>query len=204
MNSSVCPICLEGNLIEQSYSGTLINKGIEVRIDTFLHSVCSVCEVEIANSEQTKHNKLLAIEFQRATEGYLAPSDVSRIRKRLKLNCRDASAIIGGGGIAFSKYENGVIKQSTAVDNLLRLLDSHPELLSELKDFNKQRQILEQFQAKLFFQAEAEPSEAQSGSVLTWVLNTGRNTLETIFKPVMDLSVTTEFQSTTGTWKTLT
>ncbi|MNZ24596.1 Antitoxin MqsA [compost metagenome] len=159
MNKSTCPICLEGTLIPKRFSGTLAHKNIKIRTSLFEHSVCDTCESEVASAEQMKHNKMLSIEFQRAAEGFLPPSEIFRIRKKLKLNIRDASSIIGGGGIAFSKYENGATKQSTAVDNLLRLLDAQPDLLSTLRALQAQRAACEHVQAELFFEPTDQRTE---------------------------------------------
>ncbi|MBV2235514.1 MAG: type II toxin-antitoxin system MqsA family antitoxin [Sterolibacterium sp.] len=38
-----------------------------------------------------------------------------------------------GGGLPFSRYENGKTKPPLALVKLFRLLDRHPELLSEVK-----------------------------------------------------------------------
>ena len=59
-------------------------------------------------------------------------SELTRIRKKLKLSQRRATAIAGGGVNAFSRYENGKARPVAAVVNLFRLLDKHPELIDEL------------------------------------------------------------------------
>ena len=58
---------------------------------------------------------------------------VRRIRKKLKLTQRRASALLGGGANAFAKYETGDVLLSQAMSNLLRLLDSDPRLLEALR-----------------------------------------------------------------------
>lgn len=60
-------------------------------------------------------------------------ADLARIRKKLKLTQQEAARITGGGPNAFSRYERGKARPLSAVTNLFRLLDQHPELLSELK-----------------------------------------------------------------------
>lgn len=56
-----------------------------------------------------------------------------RVRKKLKLTQREAAQLTGGGHNAFSRYERGQAQPLPAVVNLFRLLDSHPEMLSELR-----------------------------------------------------------------------
>lgn len=65
-------------------------------------------------------------------EGGLPPAEIRRIRERLGLSQRKAGKVIGGGPIAFHKYEKGETATSHALGVLLRLLDRHPELLQEL------------------------------------------------------------------------
>jgi HTH-type transcriptional regulator/antitoxin MqsA len=60
-------------------------------------------------------------------------AELARIRKKLKLTQQEAARITGGGPNAFSRYERGKARPLPAVTNLFRLLDRHPELLSELQ-----------------------------------------------------------------------
>ena len=60
-------------------------------------------------------------------------AELARIRKKLKLTQLEAAHLAGGGKNAFSRYERGQTKPVAAVVNLFRLLDRHPELLSEFK-----------------------------------------------------------------------
>ncbi len=62
----------------------------------------------------------------------LSPEDVRRIRLSLGLSQAEAGELLGGGPRAFTKYENGNIKPSASVSNLLRLLDAKPEAASTL------------------------------------------------------------------------
>jgi HTH-type transcriptional regulator/antitoxin MqsA len=58
--------------------------------------------------------------------------EIRRIRRKLGLSQAAASRLTGGGHNAFSRYERGEATPLPAVVNLLRLLDKHPELLSDL------------------------------------------------------------------------
>lgn len=57
---------------------------------------------------------------------------VKRIRQKLKLSQREAAELFGGGVNAFSEYERGKTQPHRSTIALLRILDSHPELLSEI------------------------------------------------------------------------
>ena len=60
------------------------------------------------------------------------PDFIASARKKLALDQREAADIFGGGVNAFSRYENGKTKPSLALVKLLKVLDRHPELLSEV------------------------------------------------------------------------
>ena len=55
------------------------------------------------------------------------------MRKKLRLDQREAADIFGGGVNAFSRYENGKTKPPLALVKLLKVLDRHPELLKEVR-----------------------------------------------------------------------
>ena len=61
------------------------------------------------------------------------PAFIASVRKKLKLDQREAAEIFGGVVNAFSRYENGKTKPPLALVKLLKVLDSHPELLDEVK-----------------------------------------------------------------------
>lgn len=61
------------------------------------------------------------------------PVFIINVRKKLALDQREAAEIFGGGVNAFSRYENGKTKPPLALVKLLRVLDRHPELLSEVR-----------------------------------------------------------------------
>jgi HTH-type transcriptional regulator/antitoxin MqsA len=59
--------------------------------------------------------------------------EIRRIRRKLGLSQIAAARLTGGGHNAFSRYERGETTPLPAVINLFRLLDKHPELLSDLE-----------------------------------------------------------------------
>ena len=61
------------------------------------------------------------------------PGFITTVRKKLHLDQRQAAEIFGGGVNAFSRYENGKTKPPLALVKLLKVLDRHPDLLSEVK-----------------------------------------------------------------------
>ncbi len=66
-------------------------------------------------------------------ENLLSPTEVRRIRKKLRLNQEAAGQILGGGPNAFHKYEKGDVLPSQAISNLLRVLEALPDGLEVLQ-----------------------------------------------------------------------
>ena len=52
---------------------------------------------------------------------------------------RQAAELFGGGVNAFSRYENGKTKPPLALVKLFKLLDRHPDLLSEVRTVGAQK-----------------------------------------------------------------
>ena len=71
----------------------------------------------------------------RVSQGHEARQrqEIRRIRRKLSLSQIAAARLTGGGHTAFSRYERGEATPLPAVINLFRLLDKHPELLSDLE-----------------------------------------------------------------------
>ncbi|SOY84170.1 putative DNA-binding transcriptional regulator (fragment) [Cupriavidus taiwanensis] len=64
---------------------------------------------------------------------YLDPTFITEVRKKLRLDQREAAEIFGGGVNAFSRYETGRTMPPLALIKLLKVLDRHPELLAEVR-----------------------------------------------------------------------
>ena len=72
-------------------------------------------------------------QFQRQVNAaYVDPAYIATMRKRRDLDQRQAAEIFGGGVNAFSRYENGN-KPPLALVKLLKVLERHPNLLSEVR-----------------------------------------------------------------------
>ncbi len=65
-------------------------------------------------------------------EQKLQPDRIRAIRKKLGLTQMEAGKLVGGGPHAFTRYEAGALKPSTAMINLLLILDENPHALRVL------------------------------------------------------------------------
>lgn len=100
---------------------------------------CPACGEGVLEREDLKQTEKALHDHRAAIDGMLASAEVRRIRKKLRLTQHAAAALFGGGPNAFSRYERGEAMQSVALDRLLRLLDRHPALLSEIEGFENER-----------------------------------------------------------------
>ncbi len=128
-NDQPCHLCGAGTLrdgvkwVEQAYKGKVFKS--ESR-----GAFCDHCADGFVEFDQDEESAWLA--FRNQVDAAEA-ADLARIRKKLKLSQLEAARLAGGGKNAFSRYERGQAKPVAAVINLFRLLDGHPELLSELR-----------------------------------------------------------------------
>lgn len=128
-NGKPCHLCGAGMLhdgvktITQEYKGRAFSS--ETR-----GAFCDHCADGFVEFEAAEEAAWLAFRDRVDAE---ESAELIRIRKKLKLTQAEAARLAGGGKNAFSRYERGQAKPVAAVINLFRLLDHHPELLSELK-----------------------------------------------------------------------
>lgn len=179
----ICPVCCEGNLQPYFFSRELKYKNISCTAQTFQASKCDACGTTSANAQQTKANKLMALNFERSVDGYLHTEEISKIRKKLGLSQRRASTIICGGGNSFAKYESGAVKQSAAVDNLLRVLEATPSALSVLIEADQQRRALSAVKEEFYIPVLTYPTEPQISPVVSFVKEMV-SVVQTIFSPL--------------------
>jgi HTH-type transcriptional regulator / antitoxin MqsA len=66
-------------------------------------------------------------------DGLPSPATIRRIRQKLRLSQRAAGEVFRVGTRAFDKYERSLVEPSGPTVQLLRLLDNHPELVTELR-----------------------------------------------------------------------
>ena len=96
---------------------------------------CPNChEVEFDSGEGFRFAEAIE-QFASEIDAFEA-AELARIRRKLNLTQLEAGRITGGGPNAFSRYERGKAKPLPAVTNLFKLLDRHPELLEELRQYN--------------------------------------------------------------------
>jgi putative zinc finger/helix-turn-helix protein, ygiT family len=93
---------------------------------------CVSCGEEWVTPEQSKATTDKITAIKRRAQGFLAPQDIKALRERHGLTQKQAAIIFGGGDNAFSKYERGEIYPSAAMDKLMCLFNTIPEVKKRL------------------------------------------------------------------------
>ena len=95
---------------------------------------CPACNEVVLNREHgDRYSELIGAFQKQVNAAYVDPQYIAKVRKKLALDRREAAEIFGGGVNAFSRYENGKTKPPLELVRLLKMLDRHPDLLSEVK-----------------------------------------------------------------------
>jgi HTH-type transcriptional regulator/antitoxin MqsA len=124
-----CPTCGEGKLVRDTRDIPCGYKGET----TTIPSVRGL-RGDVLAATESKRVSAAMLELSRQVNGSIVdPGFISRVRKKLALDQREAAAIFGGGANAFSRYENGKTKPPLALVKLLMVLDRHPNLLTEVR-----------------------------------------------------------------------
>lgn len=129
-----CPCCGGADLVHETRDVPYVYKGEETLIEMVTGDFCPACHEVILDAAEGDRFSWLVGEFQRKVNAVLVdPAYIAAVRRKLKLDQKQAGEVFGGGVNAFSRYENGKTRPPVALVKLLRLLDRHPELLSEVR-----------------------------------------------------------------------
>jgi len=129
-----CPNCGAGELVHDVHDVTYRYKGEVTSIPAVTGDYCPACGESILDMKESARTSALMLEFNRKVNAAIIdPSFIISVRKKLRLDQRQAAELFGGGVNAFSRYENGKTKPPLALVKLLKILDKHPDLLAEIK-----------------------------------------------------------------------
>ncbi len=129
-----CPNCHQAEMVTDVRSLTHSYKGNRLEIPNVSGQFCGACDEAVLDADTSRRVSGEMVAFNKQINAaFVEPSFVSRVRKKLALDQRQAAQIFGGGVNAFSRYETGKTKPPVPLLQLLFLLDRHPELLAEIK-----------------------------------------------------------------------
>ena len=129
-----CPVCGAAELIHDTRDLPYTYKGETTTIPAVTADFCPACDESITDMPETERVMREMQAFNKQVNATIGdPAFNSSVRKKLDLGQREAAEIFGGGINAFSRYENGKTKPPLALVKLFKLLDRHPDLLSEVR-----------------------------------------------------------------------
>ena len=129
-----CPICGHSDLIRDTREKPYTYKGESTLIPSVTGEFCPACGEVVLDKNESARVSSLMLEFNKQVNASIVdPIFITRVRKKLALDQREAGEIFGGGVNAFSRYENGKSRPSLSLVKLLKVLDRHPDLLSEIR-----------------------------------------------------------------------
>ena len=129
-----CPVCGAAELMQDTRDLPYTYKGEATIIPAVTGEFCPACDEVLLNREQgDRYSELLGTFQRQVNAAFIDPHYITRVRRKLDLDQRQAAELFGGGVNAFSRYENGKTKPPLALVKLLKLLDRHPDLLDELR-----------------------------------------------------------------------
>jgi len=129
-----CPVCGAAELIQDTRDLPYTYKGETTMIASVTGDFCPACAESILGAAESDRVMREMHTFNKQVNASIVdPEFIASVRKKLSLDQREAAEIFGGGVNAFSRYENGKTKPPLALVKLLKVLDRHPDLLSEVK-----------------------------------------------------------------------
>ncbi|MDC8758499.1 type II toxin-antitoxin system MqsA family antitoxin [Janthinobacterium fluminis] len=129
-----CPVCGAAELIHDTRDLPYTYKGESTIIAAVTGDFCPACAESILDAAESNRVMREMQAFSKQVNAAIVdPSFITKVRKKLDLDQREAAEIFGGGINAFSRYENGKTKPPLALVKLLKLLDRHPDLLNEVR-----------------------------------------------------------------------
>jgi len=129
-----CPVCGAAELIHDTRDLPHAYKGETTLLLAVTGDFCPACDESILDSAESDRVMREMRAFSRQVNAAIVdPGFIMKVRKKLRLDQREAAEIFGGGVNAFSRYENGKTKPPLALVKLFKLLDRHPDLLDEVR-----------------------------------------------------------------------
>ncbi len=129
-----CPVCGAAELVRDTRGLAYTYKGEATTIPAVEGEYCPACGERVLDATESSRVSAAMLAFNRQVNASIVdPEFIVSVRKKLALDQREAAEIFGGGVNAFSRYENGKTKPPLALVKLLKVLDRHPELLSEVR-----------------------------------------------------------------------
>lgn len=133
---ALCPACGAGQTVRNIEVQPFEYRGVTLHAEDIC-MVCETCGTEIATPEDMRLSTRAQQRARKTYDGVLTGDEIRRFRDSFGLSQEVAAKLFGGGKVAFSKYENDDVIQSTAMESLLRLCIDAPENIARLAEIKK-------------------------------------------------------------------
>jgi HTH-type transcriptional regulator/antitoxin MqsA len=127
-----CAICNQGFTSTVSKLRTVEHNKVSANV-SFCYSVCDHCGSETVDQEQSVWNRREVNRFKKRVDHIPLGADILAMRKRSGLTQAQMGELLGGGPVAFSKYEHDDLIPDEAMANLLRLAIADQSLIKQLQ-----------------------------------------------------------------------
>lgn len=129
-----CPVCGGAELVHDTRDIPYTYKGENMTIFNVSGEFCPACAESLLDAPTSARVMQEMQNFiKQVNASIVDPGFIVQVRKKLGLDQQEAAEIFGGGINAFSRYENGKTKPPLALVKLFKLLERHPDLLSEIR-----------------------------------------------------------------------
>jgi HTH-type transcriptional regulator / antitoxin MqsA len=128
-----CPACGHPEMVTKTRDETLSYGGQSLTLHEMRGEFCPVCGEGVWDRESYRRYVEAQAAVLRVVKGDVS-ADIRRIRKSLKLTQAELAAVFGVGKVAFSRYERGETRPPAPLVKLLKLIERHPDLLTEMRE----------------------------------------------------------------------
>jgi HTH-type transcriptional regulator / antitoxin MqsA len=129
-----CPHCAAARVVPDTRDMPYTYKGESTTLPKVKGEFCPACGEAVLDARESARVSALMLAFNKqVNSAKVDPGFIASVRKKLSLDQREAAEIFGGGVNAFSRYENGKTRPPLALVKLLKVLDRHPDLMSEVR-----------------------------------------------------------------------
>lgn len=126
-----CPACGHAEMVSKTKDETLPYGSQSMTLHSMRGEFCPTCGEGLWDTESYRRYPEAQAALLRAVNGDVS-GEIRPIRKNLKLTQAQLAEAFGVGKVAFSRYERGETRPPAPLVKLLKLLERHPDLLTEL------------------------------------------------------------------------
>ncbi|MBM4387887.1 MAG: type II toxin-antitoxin system MqsA family antitoxin [Deltaproteobacteria bacterium] len=129
MGSAYCEFCGSDRLFLTKGTVQRRVNGSRLEISDVDFLKCEFCGEKVLLPYQEEAIRKRVDAEIRKNKGLLTPEEIRGIRNSLNLTQIQLAKVIGCGKASLSRWEKGGLQQSRLVDNFLRVLKTHPEIV---------------------------------------------------------------------------